>query len=461
MELSPLTALSPLDGRYAPQVDALRPILSEFGLIRYRLEVEIRWLMALAKHSEITEVPELSAQAQDHLLSILDQFNEEAANEVKQIEKTTNHDVKAIEYYLQQQFEKNAELKKLIPFIHFACTSEDINNLAYALMLKNGFEQVLAPRMQELIQNLTQMAKKYAGLAMLSRTHGQAATPSNLGKEIVNFVVRLQRALTALNSIQIFGKFNGAVGNHNAHLAAYPQIDWLMLSEKFVKDLGLKWNPYTTQIEPHDELAAFLHNLIRFNSIMIDLDRDLWSYISLGYFTQKSLAHEVGSSTMPHKVNPIDFENSEGNLGVANALADHLALKLPISRLQRDLSDSTALRNLSSALAYSLLAYQSCLKGLTKLEANQELITQDLQQHWEVLAEAIQTVMRRYCLDNAYEELKALTRGKKIDAESLKTFIEGLQLPEEAKANLLQLTPFNYIGYAERLVNELDYYQNL
>ncbi len=460
MEFSSLMALSPLDGRYATQVEALRSTLSEYGLMRYRLEVEIRWLMALSENKEIQEVSELSVKAQDYLLNILDQFDEAAAQQIKQIEKTTNHDVKAIEYYLQQKFEQDSELKELIPYIHFACTSEDINNLAYAMMLQNAFAQVIGPRMEELIANLKKMAKQYAGLAMLSRTHCQAATPTTLGKELVNFAVRFQYIVKALNNININGKFNGAVGNFNAHVAAFPEVNWLVLSEKFVKSLGLKWNIYTTQIEPHDELAAFLHNLIRFNCVNIDLNRDLWAYISLGYFTQKSLAHEVGSSTMPHKINPIDFENSEGNLGVANALADHLAMKLPISRLQRDLSDSTALRNLASVMGYSLLAYQSCLKGLAKLEANQELITAELAQHWEVLAEAIQTVMRRYRLDNAYEELKKITRGKKIDAASIKSFIEGLNIPDVAKTNLLQLTPLNYIGYAERLVHELDQYEN-
>lgn len=458
MELSPLTALSPLDGRYATQLNPLRNTVSEYGLMRYRLEVEVRWLMALAEHPEIVEVPELSQEAQAYLLRLIESFDEASARKVKEIEKITNHDVKAIEYYLQTQFETQPELKALIPFIHFACTSEDINNCAYALMLKNAFQQVLTPRLQDLMHVLLKMANNHADLSMLARTHGQAATPTTLGKELMNVVARLERAFNALNAVEVLGKFNGAVGNHNAHCVAYPEVNWLDLSEKFVHSLGLNWNAYTTQIEPHDELAAFMHALIRFNTILIDLNRDLWSYISIGYFKQKVLEHEVGSSTMPHKVNPIDFENSEGNLGVANALADHLALKLPISRLQRDLSDSTVIRNLGSVLGYSFLAYQSCLKGLNKLEANESLIRADLDHHWEVLAEAIQTVMRRYGLNNAYEELKKLTRGKAIDDNSLKHFVEQLDLPKNAKMTLLQLTPSNYIGYASELVHHSDRY---
>jgi len=454
MELSPLTALSPLDGRYAPQLDSLRSTLSEYGLMRYRLEVEVRWLMSMATHEDIKEVPKLSPEAQDYLLKLIDHFDEKAAMEVKLIEKTTNHDVKAIEYYLQQKFEGQAELKNLIPFIHFACTSEDINNLAYALMLKNAFQHSIAPRMQQLIDSLSSMAKQYAHVSMLARTHGQAATPTTLGKELINFVARLQRAYQSIAAVEILGKFNGAVGNHNAHCVAYPEVNWLALSEQFVKSLGLTWNAFTTQIESHDELANFLQALMRFNTIMIDLDRDLWSYISVGYFKQRLLDHEVGSSTMPHKVNPIDFENSEGNLGVANALADHLALKLPISRLQRDLSDSTVLRNLGPVLGYSLLAYQSTLKGLSKLEANENFIREDLEQHWEVLAEAIQTVMRRYGLNNAYEELKKLTRGKEINEASIRAFIDNLDLEPSVKEQLLQLTPSTYIGYAKKLVDQ-------
>ncbi len=449
---TPLTNLSPLDGRYANLLNSLRNTLSEYGLIRYRLIVEVRWLLALAEHPQIIEVPELSPKSQDYLLKLIDDFDEAAAQEIKQIEQKTNHDVKAVEYYLQQKLEHHAELNALIPFIHFACTSEDINNLAYALMLKDALQKDLAPSQHELIHTLLNRAQAYASLAMLGRTHGQAATPTTLGKELINFVARLDRAYQILKSCKIPGKFNGAVGNLNAHQAAYPEINWLVLSEHFVNSLGLSWNAYTTQIEPHDELAATLHALMRFNTILIDLNRDLWSYISLGYFKQKMVAHEVGSSTMPHKINPIDFENAEGNLGMANALADHMANKLPISRLQRDLSDSTTLRNLGSVMGYSLLAYQSCLKGLKKLEANETLLAHDLDQHWEVLAEAIQTTMRRYKINKAYESLKDLTRGKKVDQHTLKKFIDALELPKEAKQHLSKLTPANYIGYAAELV---------
>ncbi len=454
-ELSSLNAISPLDGRYGPLLDQLRPLVSEEGLIHYRMQIEIRWLMKMAQDSAFPEVPTLSTEAQNYLEKLLEEFDSTIAFSVKSIEKTTNHDLKAVEYQLQQSLEKNAELKPLIPFIHFACTSEDINNLSYGLMLKEARTECLLPCMFQLISRLHQMTQDYAEIPMLARTHGQPATPTTLGKELANVVARLQRCYESFKAVPIMGKFNGAVGNFNAHQIAYPEVDWLRVSEDFVSSLGLSWNAYTTQIEPHDELAAYLQHLIRFNSILVDLSRDLWAYISLGYFKQKTVDHEIGSSTMPHKVNPIDFENAEGNLGLANALSEHLASKLPISRWQRDLSDSTVLRNLGSTLGYSLLAYQNIQKGLNKLEADKARIESDLNSHWEVLAEAIQTVMRRYGQENAYEALKELTRGKTITPDILKEFINSLNLPSDVKQHLSQLTPLTYIGYAAKLARSL------
>lgn len=451
MKLSMLTALSPLDGRYGNKTEQLRPIVSEFGLIFYRLFVEIRWLMALSKNEQITEVAELTHEEQNFLKSLLDQFDEQEAERVKAIESTTNHDVKAIEYYLREKLSAHHTLKKLSPFIHFACTSEDINNLAYALMIKEAREQIIAPELQALIQQIDQMAQNTAQLSMLSRTHGQPATPTTLGKELKNFAVRLQLQLDDFNDIPITGKCNGAIGNYNAHIIAYPEVNWLSLSQHFVESLGLTWNTYTTQIEPHDYLAQYLNTLTICHNILIDFARDIWGYIALNYFTQQKKEHEVGSSTMPHKINPIDFENAEGNLGVCNALATHLANKLPISRWQRDLTDSTVLRNLGSVFGYAIIAYQSLTKGLSKLVPNNAVIANDLNQHWEILAEPIQTVMRRYSITDAYEQLKSLTRGEAITQAQLIAFVESLPIPCEAKKQLSQLTPSNYIGLAEKL----------
>ncbi len=454
MTLSSLTALSPLDGRYAAKLEQCRPIFSEYGLLYHRVLVEIRWLQCMAKQQAIGEVAALEADDAALLEQIIANFDEQAAQTIKDIEKTTNHDVKAVEYYIRDQLAKQPNLKKLIPFIHFACTSEDINNLAYALMLKRGRDEVLLPAMQMLVEQIEKHATAYAAMPMLARTHGQSATPTTLGKELRNVSERLQLQIKALQQTTLYGKFNGAVGNFNAHACAYPDADWLAISEQFVTDLGLTWNAYTTQIEPHDFIAELMHGLMRFNTILIDFDRDVWSYISLNYLIQKKLEHEVGSSTMPHKVNPIDFENSEGNLGLANALADHFANKLPISRWQRDLTDSTVLRNLGMVVGYSMLAYQSTLKGLSKLSANETALKQDLDQHWEVLAEAIQTVMRRHGIADAYEQLKAFTRGQPIDQKMLLAFIDTIDLPEAAKQSLKNLRPDNYLGLAKKLAEQ-------
>ena len=448
-ELSALTALSPLDGRYGEKTASLRPLFSEFGLIHFRVTVEVRWLLMLAEHPQITEVPAFSPEAKALLEQIITGFSEADARKVKEIEATTNHDVKAVEYFLKDKTRSNREITAVSEFIHFACTSEDINNLAYGLMLRDGREKILLPAMDRLISAIGQIAKQHAAQPLLSRTHGQPASPSTMGKELANVASRLQRQRAQITGVEILGKINGAVGNYNAHLSAYPDIDWEITARDFVNSLGLVWNPYTTQIEPHDYIAELFHAVARFNTILIDFDRDVWGYISLGYFKQRVKSGEVGSSTMPHKVNPIDFENSEGNLGLANALFGHMAAKLPISRWQRDLSDSTVLRNLGVGLGYSLLAYESCLKGIGKLEINADRLREDLNANWEVLAEPIQTVMRRYGVEQPYEKLKALTRGKSgINRESLEEFIRGLDIPEHAKRSLLALAPENYTGNA-------------
>jgi adenylosuccinate lyase len=448
MELSALTAISPLDGRYASKTAALRPLFSEYGLIRQRTIVEVQWLKALAACAGIAEVGTLSAGARQRLDAIVADFSLADAGRVKAIEATTNHDVKAVEYLLKEKVAGNAELEKVAEFIHFACTSEDINNLAYALMLKDARAEVLLPQMDALITALSTLARDNAAVAMLARTHGQSASPTTLGKEIAVFVHRLKRQRAQLAALPLLGKINGAVGNFNAHLAAYPGVDWPALAKGFVESLGLQWNPYTTQIEPHDFLAEYFAVIERFNTILIDLARDVWGYISLGYFRQKTVAGEVGSSTMPHKVNPIDFENGEGNLGVANALFAHLAAKLPISRWQRDLTDSTVLRNVGAGCGYTLIAWQSIMKGLSRLAVNHTAISADLDDAWEVLAEPIQTVMRRYGLEAPYEALKALTRGRRIDQAALHAFIDAQALPGEEKQRLKAMTPASYIGNA-------------
>lgn len=448
MELSALTALSPTDGRYASKTAALRPWFSEYGLIYHRVLVEIRWLQMLAAHPQISEVPAFSAATNAFLESILTGFSETDALRVKAIERTTNHDVKAVEYYLKEKIAGQAELEAVSEFIHFACTSEDINNLSHALMLKGGMEQVIQPDMAATLGAIRQLAHDYAEIPLLSRTHGQPATPTTLGKEMANTAYRLQRQQQQILATQYFGKINGAVGNYNAHLSAYPDIDWQTTAEQFVTSLGLTWNPYTTQIEPHDYIAETFDAVVRFNTILIDFCRDVWSYISLGHFKQKVIAGEVGSSTMPHKVNPIDFENAEGNLGIANALMTHLAQKLPISRWQRDLTDSTVLRTLGVGLGHSLIAYQSALKGISKLEVNTASTAADLDANWEVLAEPIQTVMRRYGIEQPYEKLKALTRGQRITPEGLREFVNTLDMPQAAKDALIAMTPATYIGNA-------------
>ncbi|SEI59381.1 Adenylosuccinate lyase [Azotobacter beijerinckii] len=449
MQLSSLTAVSPVDGRYAGKTSALRPIFSEYGLIRFRVMVEVRWLQRLATHSGIPEVAPFSAEANALLNQLAEDFQLEHAERVKEIERTTNHDVKAVEYLLKEQVGKLPELAKVNEFIHFACTSEDINNLSHALMLREGRDAVLLPLMRQIAQAIRELAVKLADIPMLSRTHGQPASPTTLGKELANVVYRLERQIAQAAAVPLLGKINGAVGNYNAHLSAYPDVDWETNAREFIEgDLGLNWNPYTTQIEPHDYIAELFDAIARFNTILIDFDRDVWGYISLGYFKQKTVAGEIGSSTMPHKVNPIDFENSEGNLGIANALLQHLASKLPISRWQRDLTDSTVLRNLGVGFAHSVIAYEATLKGISKLELNAQRLAEDLDACWEVLAEPIQTVMRRYGVANPYEKLKELTRGKGIGPEALKTFIDTLDIPSAAKAELHKLTPAGYIGNA-------------
>ncbi|MDY7565519.1 adenylosuccinate lyase [Pseudomonas sp. RTC3] len=449
MQLSSLTAVSPVDGRYAGRTQALRPIFSEYGLIRFRVMVEVRWLQRLAAHPQITEVPAFSAEANAILNTLAEDFSTVHAERVKEIERTTNHDVKAIEYLLKEQAAKLPELANVSEFIHFACTSEDINNLSHALMLREGRDGVLLPLMRQIAESIRELAVRFADVPMLSRTHGQPASPTTLGKELANVVYRLERQIAQVAAVPLLGKINGAVGNYNAHISAYPDIDWEENARAFIEDeLGLGFNPYTTQIEPHDYIAELFDAIARFNTILIDFDRDIWGYISLGYFKQRTIAGEIGSSTMPHKVNPIDFENSEGNLGIANALFQHLASKLPISRWQRDLTDSTVLRNLGVGFAHSIIAYEASLKGISKLELNAQKIAAELDACWEVLAEPIQTVMRRYNIENPYEKLKELTRGKGISAEALQTFIDDLEMPAQAKAELKKLTPANYIGNA-------------
>lgn len=449
MELSALTAISPVDGRYASKTSALRPIFSEYGLIRYRVIVEIRWLQALAQEAGIPEVPAFSAQANSLLDELARTFSLEDAQRVKDIEKTTNHDVKAVEYLLKEKVAGNAEIAKISEFIHFACTSEDINNLSYALMLHDAREEVLLPIIDRIIGAIRDLAVRYADIPLMSRTHGQPASPTTLGKEMANVVARLRRQREQFANVAILGKINGAVGNYNAHLSAYPDVDWQAFAKNFIEKLGLQQNPFTTQIEPHDWNAEYFHALIRFNTILLDFDRDVWGYIALGHFKQKTVAGEIGSSTMPHKVNPIDFENSEGNLGIANAILDHLAMKLPVSRWQRDLTDSTVLRTIGTGVAHALIAYESSLKGIGKLEVNEKSLAEELNDNWEVLAEPIQTVMRRYGVEKPYEKLKELTRGKKIDSAAMQAFVDGLDIPADAKARLKAMTPASYIGNAD------------
>jgi len=449
-----LTAISPIDGRYADKVEKLRPVFSEYGLIRYRVEVEVRWLQALAQHPLIIEVSPFSEAANRLLDDIIGQFSEADAQRVKDIEKTTNHDVKAVEYLLKEKIAGCAELEQVSEFIHFACTSEDINNLSYALMLKAGRE-IIAAQITDCINAIKTIATDTADQPMLARTHGQSATPTTVGKEFANVAARMQRQLAQLQAVELLGKINGAVGNYNAHSVAYPDVDWAVFAQDFVESLGLQFNPYTIQIEPHDYIAEFFHALARFNTVLLDFDRDVWGYISLGYFKQRTVAGEVGSSTMPHKVNPIDFENSEGNLGLANALFGFLAEKLPVSRWQRDLTDSTVLRNIGVGIAHTSIAIQASLKGISKLQLNVEALEADLNANWEVLAEPIQTVMRRYGIEKPYEKLKELTRGQRITPEQMQVFISQLDMPDEAKAALLALTPRGYTGYAQQLAKGL------
>ena len=456
MNLTPRTALSSVDGRYAGRTQELRPICSEYGLIHRRLIVEIRWFQALATHPGIPELPALSEQANDFLDTLIDGFDETAATRVKQIEAVTNHDVKAVEYYLKERFAEIPELDGCAEFLHFACTSEDINNLSYALMVKDLHETVMSSWFRQVDRTLAALVRTHAAQPMLSRTHGQAASPTTLGKELGNVLQRLRRQANAMSEQDLLGKINGAVGNFNAHVAAYPELDWPALAREFVESLGLYWNPWTTQIEPHDWMAELFHSLMRYHTILIDLCRDIWAYISIGYFRQKTVEGEIGSSTMPHKVNPIDFENAEGNLGVANALLDHLASKLPVSRWQRDLTDSTVLRVIGTAYGHSLVALSSLLKGLSKLEIDAERLAADLEVSWEVLAEPIQTVMRRYGIENPYEQLKALTRGKRITAADLHDFIEGLDLPDDVRRELHELTPAGYTGNAAQMAASID-----
>ena len=453
--LGALTALSPLDGRYAAKVDLLRPHFSEFGLIHARLRVEIEWLKALAADAHFTEIPAFSAATIAELDGLVNNFTAGDAAEVKGIEATTNHDVKALEYWIKDKTKANAEVTKVSEFIHFACTSEDINNLSHALMCKGAREEVMLPVLDKVIAKLTEMAHAYADVPMMCRTHGQPATPSTMGTEMANVAYRMQRARARIAQAELLGKINGAVGNYNAHLAAYPGYDWEGFAKKFVESLGLVFNPYTIQIEPHDGLAEMFDAFARANGILIDLDRDVWGYISLGFFKQKVKAGEVGSSTMPHKVNPIDFENSEGNLGLANAMLKHLAEKLPISRWQRDLTDSTVLRNMGVGLGYALLGYDSLLKGLGKLEINTDLMKADLDANWELLAEPIQTVMRRFGIANPYEKLKELTRGTRVSREGMQAFVNTLDIPADAKAALLELTPWGYTGKAAELAKRI------
>ncbi|CAM3614903.1 adenylosuccinate lyase [Vibrio aquimaris] len=456
MELSALTAVSPVDGRYGSKTTALREIFSEYGLLKYRTIVEIRWLQKLAATAEIVEVPAFSAEANQFLNDLADNFSEQDARRIKDIERTTNHDVKAVEYFLKEKVAGIPELHAVNEFLHFACTSEDINNTSHALMLKEARETVILPEIRNIIDAIKALAVEYRDIPLLSRTHGQPASPSTMGKEMANVAYRMERQYKQIASVEILAKINGAVGNYNAHLSAYPELNWHQFSEDFITEsLGVTWNPYTTQIEPHDYIAELFDAIARFNTILIDFDRDIWGYIALGHFKQKTIAGEIGSSTMPHKVNPIDFENSEGNLGLANAVFAHLAQKLPISRWQRDLTDSTVLRNLGVGVGYAIIAYTSTLKGISKLEVNRDALLAELDQNWEVLAEPVQTVMRRYGIEKPYEKLKELTRGKRVDGEAMKQFIEGLALPDHEKERLKQMTPANYIGQAIELTDKL------
>ncbi len=454
MEREPLTALSPLDGRYAPKLDGLRELFSEYGLIRFRVFTEVRWLQFLAERRDIADIGPLSPVVGDVLNRMAEHFTPDDARRIKAIELETNHDVKAVEYYIAERLSADADLGRLRPFIHFACTSEDINNVAYALMLRHGRDDQLLPMLRQLMNRLGVMARQLAGMPMLSRTHGQSASPTTMGKEMANVEQRLRRQILTLQRVQPLAKMNGAVGNFNAHVVAYPEVDWPSLARGFVESIGLRYNAWTTQIEPHDWIAEYCQAVSRINTILLDAARDFWGYISIGYFRQRKIGTEVGSSTMPHKVNPIDFENAEGNLGVANALLGHLAEKLPVSRWQRDLSDSTALRNLGVALGHSLLAYTSLLSGLHKLDADPQAMAADLDACWEVLAEAVQTVMRRHGHADAYEQLKAMTRGERVNREDLIAFIQRLELPDEARAALEQLTPAGYTGLAEALAHQ-------
>ena len=455
MELSALSAISPVDGRYGSKVESLRPIFSEFGLIKYRVTVEVRWLQKLAETSAIAEVPAFSAEATAVLNAIVSDFSENDALAIKKIEATTNHDVKAVEYFLKEKIADNAELNAVTEFIHFACTSEDINNLSHGLMLTDCRENVLLPEMDKILAAMKALAIEYKNIPMMCRTHGQPASPSTLGKEMANVYVRLQRQREQIANVEMLGKINGAVGNYNAHISAYPEVNWHEYANEFVTSLGLSFNAFTTQIEPHDYIAELFDAIARFNTILIDFDRDIWGYIAMGHFKQKTIAGEIGSSTMPHKVNPIDFENSEGNLGIANALFTHLAQKLPISRWQRDLTDSTVLRNLGVGFAHAMIAYGATLKGISKLEVNEANLAAELDSNWEVLAEPIQTVMRRYGIEKPYEKLKDLTRGKRVDGDSMRAFIMTLDMPDSAKVALCEMTPASYIGRAVAFIDEL------
>lgn len=455
MDLSTLTAVSPIDGRYASKTQALRKYFSEFGLIRYRVLVEVRWLQRLASHPQIQEVPSFDQAANDLLNAMVDHFAESDAQQVKAIERTTNHDVKAVEYFIKQRIVDNSQLNAASEFVHFGCTSEDINNTSHALMLKECRDQLLIPTIQQIIDKLTTMAVQTAEVPMMSRTHGQTASPTTVGKELANVIYRLKRQVQQIGKVPILAKFNGAVGNYNAHLSAYPDLDWQTNAAEFIQSLGLEWNPYTTQIEPHDYMAELFDAFVRLNTILIDFARDVWGYICLGYFKQKTVAGEVGSSTMPHKVNPIDFENAEGNLGLANAVLTHMAQKLPISRWQRDLTDSTVLRNMGVGFGYTMIAFESLLRGLGKLELNNLRLEQDLAQAWEVLAEPVQTVMRRYNIPEPYEKLKELTRGHGITEARLREFISALDIPDKAKQQLLQLTPSAYVGNAAEQAKQI------
>jgi adenylosuccinate lyase len=455
MSFNTLTSLSPLDGRYAAKVDALREHFSEFGLIRRRLQVEIEWLKALAEEPHFSEIPAFSPLTVEALNRLVADFGPEQAAEVKEIESVTNHDVKALEYWIKKQLANNAEVMRASEFIHFACTSEDINNLSHALMLKAARDETMLPMLDKVVARLRDLAHEHADLPMMSRTHGQPATPTTVGKEMANVVYRIERSRSRIAGVSLLGKINGAVGNYNAHLTAYPGYDWESFAKRFVESLGLEFNPYTIQIEPHDAMAELYDAFARSNTIMVDFNRDVWGYISLGFFKQKLKAGEIGSSTMPHKVNPIDFENSEGNLGLANALLKHLSEKLPISRWQRDLTDSTVLRNMGVALGYALLGYDSLLRGLNKLEANADCLHNDLNANWELLAEPIQTVMRRYGIANPYEKLKELTRGNRVSREGMQAFVQSLDIPAEAKDQLLKLTPWDYLGKAAELARRI------